>query len=242
MYTDFGGGVNWKEKESPLQGACRELAEELFAQDETTAEATARVLSEGIKSELLGGRPFVSRGYAMFVVSAEAIVSSLQIDPGDSAIDRLFESAKFFDSQGKANSELTSVALVNVGDFLRSAASDGFPRPLCTRYQEGDAGNKGRDEVIKLRPVMVGTKGSISVIHRVLADFASTFKEDSIEQKEFAVPASPYPHTTVRPTVVAGEGHAEQADSSVPKRRWQKDKAHIGTANLEFILTEAETL
>ena len=32
---DFGGGVNWKEKESPLQGACRELAEELFAQDET---------------------------------------------------------------------------------------------------------------------------------------------------------------------------------------------------------------
>ena len=47
-----------------------------------------------------GLRPFVSRGYAMFVVSAEAIVSSLQIDPGDSAIDRLFESAQFFDSQG----------------------------------------------------------------------------------------------------------------------------------------------
>ena len=48
----------------------------------------------------LGRRPFVSRGYAMFVVSAEAITNSLQMDPGDSAIDRLFEAAQFVDSQG----------------------------------------------------------------------------------------------------------------------------------------------
>ncbi|CAE6932327.1 unnamed protein product [Symbiodinium natans] len=99
LYTDFGGGVNRKAGESPLTGAFRELAEELFAQDEETATVTAQGISEAMKSELLGDRPFVSGDYVMFVVTAEALASSLDIDPGDSALDQLFQSAAFFDAK-----------------------------------------------------------------------------------------------------------------------------------------------
>ena len=94
LYTDFGGGVNRKDKESPLLGAFRELAEELFAEDEETAKVTAQGISEAVRSELVGGRPFISGDYVMFVVTAEALVCSLDMDPGDSAIDRLFEHAR----------------------------------------------------------------------------------------------------------------------------------------------------
>eukprot|EP00439_Symbiodinium_sp_Y106_P024284 s3131_g2.t4 len=173
LYTDFGGGVNRKDKESPLLGAFRELAEELFGEDEETAKVTAQAISEGVRSQLLGGRPFISGDYVMFVVTADALVSSLDMDPGDSAIDRLFEHARFFDSHGKANPELSSVALISIGELLRSAASDGLLAPLQTRHS-GKPEAKGAPEVIKLRPVMVGWKGSISVLHKVLEDFASS--------------------------------------------------------------------
>ena len=38
----------------------------LFCPDVRPWQATASALSEGMKSELVGGRPFVSQDYAMF--------------------------------------------------------------------------------------------------------------------------------------------------------------------------------
>ncbi|OLP87705.1 hypothetical protein AK812_SmicGene31060 [Symbiodinium microadriaticum] len=215
LYTDFGGGVNRKDKESPLLGAFRELAEELFAEDEETAKVTAQGISEAVRSELVGGRPFISGDYVMFVVTAEALVCSLDMDPGDSAIDRLFEHARFFDGHGKANPELSSVALISIGELLRSAASDGQTAALQTRHSGKVEARDGGPEVIKLRPVMVGRKGSISVLQKILEDFAS-----SQHSGKTAAGASGYsaPAATAAASTDASSHNAPAAST----RRWQK--------------------
>lgn len=216
LYTDFGGGVNRKDKESPLLGAFRELAEELFAEDEETAKVTAQGISEAVRSELVGGRPFISGDYVMFVVTAEALVCSLDMDPGDSAIDRLFEHARFFDGHGKANPELSSVALISIGELLRSAASDGQTAALQTRHSGKVEARDGGPEFIKLRPVMVGRKGSISVLQKILEDFAS-----SQHSGKTAAGASVYsaPAATAAASADACSHNAPAAST----RRWQKD-------------------
>ena len=73
--------MNWKEKESPLQGACRELAEELFAQDETRIDRVSVSLLRlvlivvGSGAFLLGGSrgPWVNKVRSNYVLLSSFI-------------------------------------------------------------------------------------------------------------------------------------------------------------------------
>ena len=156
MYTDFGGGVDWKQGETPLQGACREFAEELLAD---TDPKTAERLAAAIQGQLVGGQPYVHENYAMFVAPAAVVASCLEIEDD---LDGLYDAACFVDQHGKANPELSSVAMVSVAELLRGA-QEGTVRPLCLR-----PGPPGPAERCKLRPVMVGPRGSLSTLRPCL--------------------------------------------------------------------------
>lgn len=164
VYTDFGGGVNRKQGEKPQEGAFREFAEELLGQSEEDASVTACKLCAATTSALVGGRPFIHKGYVMFVVPAEAIMEALQLPitvEGGSAIDNLF-------AQAKKNSELTSVALVSLEELLRGASCDGKVVPLSTR-QLDDKERSSKE--IWLRQVMVGQHGSLITLRDALESF-----------------------------------------------------------------------
>lgn len=167
-YTDFGGGVELKKGETPQQGAFREFAEELFGYNEERAKAEASRLCAATTSALIGGRPFVHNGYAIFIVPAEAIVESTSMSlpassEGVSAIDQLFAAAK-------RNSELTSVALVSIAELLQAAGIDstGMVSPLSVRQLDGE---ERESDKILLRNLMVGTGGSINKIRDLLEGF-----------------------------------------------------------------------
>jgi pyrimidine-specific ribonucleoside hydrolase len=163
-YTDFGGGVDRKRRETPQQGAYREFVEELLGQSEDEATATASKLCTATSSALVGGRPFIHRNnYAIFIVPAEAVAEALQIrgSADESAIDLLSAAAR-------TNSELTSVALVSITDLLSAAFSDGKVRPVSTRQLDGQDRSS---EDIMLRNVMVGSSGSLCTIRDALEDF-----------------------------------------------------------------------
>jgi pyrimidine-specific ribonucleoside hydrolase len=167
-YTDFGGGVEHKKGETPQQGAFREFAEELFGYNEEIAKAEASRLCAATTSALIGGRPFVHNGYAIFIVPAEAIVESTSMSlpvssESVSAIDQLFAAAK-------RNSELTSVALVSIAELLQAAGIDstGMVSPLSVRQLDGE---ERESDKILLRNLMVGTGGSINKIRDLLEGF-----------------------------------------------------------------------
>eukprot|EP00443_Scrippsiella_acuminata_P084809 CAMPEP_0115410616 /NCGR_PEP_ID=MMETSP0271-20121206/20611_1 /TAXON_ID=71861 /ORGANISM="Scrippsiella trochoidea, Strain CCMP3099" /LENGTH=619 /DNA_ID=CAMNT_0002834799 /DNA_START=159 /DNA_END=2018 /DNA_ORIENTATION=- len=164
-YTDFGGGVDRKRGETPQQGAFREFVEEFFGLDGAEAKTAASKLCEATTKVLVGARPFVHGAYVMFVVAAEAVVEALQLSKFatcTSAIDLLLDSAK-------RNSELSSIALVSIEEMLRGALNDGWVRPLSVRQLDGESRNS--DE-IELRPLMVGTSGSILTVRDALERFA----------------------------------------------------------------------
>eukprot|EP00747_Dinoflagellata_sp_TGD_P162393 gnl/TRDRNA2_/TRDRNA2_179942_c0_seq1.p1 gnl/TRDRNA2_/TRDRNA2_179942_c0~~gnl/TRDRNA2_/TRDRNA2_179942_c0_seq1.p1 ORF type:complete len:597 (-),score=112.27 gnl/TRDRNA2_/TRDRNA2_179942_c0_seq1:162-1898(-) len=169
-YTDFGGGVDRKGRETPMQGALREFAEELLGHDEDEAKVVATKLSAATASALVGGRPFVHKNYVMFVISAETVVDALQLrkaDESPSAIDVLFTAAV-------RNSELTSVALVSIEELLRGAAFDGVIHPLEVRQLDGEV---RASEEIGLRSLLVGSGGSIGTISDALEAYAQHASE-----------------------------------------------------------------
>lgn len=131
-YTDFGGGVD--KEETPQKGAMREFVEELLGFQEVEADDVITRLCEDTVSQLVGGRPFVSNGYIIFVVPAEAVLGALPqgtLVRVGSAIDTLFATAK-------QNDELTSVALVSIEELIRGALSHGGKmRPLSVRQLDG---------------------------------------------------------------------------------------------------------
>lgn len=159
MYTDFGGGVDWKQGETPLQGACREFLEELLADSDP---ATAERLGAAIQGQLLGGEPYIHENYAMFVAPAAVVARCLHIEDD---LDGLYEAACFVDQHGKANPELSSVAMVSLTELLRGA-QEGTVRPLCAR--------PGAEELCKLRPVMVGPRGSLQTLRPCLEAVQAT--------------------------------------------------------------------
>lgn len=167
-YTDFGGGVDRKQGESPQQGAFREFAEELLGQDEDEAKATAAKLCEATTSALVGGRPFVHKNYVMFVVAAETVADTLELACSaavGSAIDNLFVLAK-------RNAELTSVALVSIEEMVqRGLNGTGMVCPLRVRQLDGEDRSS---EKIWLRALMVGTGGSIATIRDALEGYQAS--------------------------------------------------------------------
>lgn len=164
VYTDFGGGVEWEE--TPQQGAFREFAEELLGQSEEVAKATASNLCA---TAGLVYRSFLHKGYAMYIIHAQAVVETLNLSPvaeGMSAIDHLFSVAKW-------NSELTSVALVSLEELLKGGFSDGCVHPLSVRHLDGQ--DRSTTE-IHLRQLMVGPGGSIATLGDALKTFQAGVK------------------------------------------------------------------
>lgn len=148
-----------------LTTALREFAEELFAQQEYEAIASANAVRQTIKDALVREQPFVHGGYAMFVVPAEAVIAAFGLpaaSKGFSAIDVLADSAR-------RNAELTSVALVAVDELLRGAPADGWVRPLSVRSLDQE---QRPTDLIELRRVMVGEGGSVRTIGDALLGFA----------------------------------------------------------------------
>mmetsp|Transcript_99779 Transcript_99779/g.172071 ORF Transcript_99779/g.172071 Transcript_99779/m.172071 type:complete len:719 (-) Transcript_99779:187-2343(-) len=211
-YTDFGGGVERKDGETPQQGALREFVEELLGQTAEEAKVTASKLCSATASSLVGGRPFIHKNnYAIFIVPAEVVVEALQLSKGaedESAIDVLF-------AQAKRNSELTSVALVSIEELLRAALRaarcDGQFDPVSIRHLDGqDRGSSVTDRRgTVLRSVMVGHSGSISTIRDALEVFRSTSESEQI--------AAPQPADVEAPALkeISGAQNAR-------RRRWNR--------------------
>mmetsp|Transcript_196 Transcript_196/g.478 ORF Transcript_196/g.478 Transcript_196/m.478 type:complete len:279 (-) Transcript_196:56-892(-) len=218
-YTDFGGGLEWRDAEPPLLGACREFAEELFAQCGEEASATAATLAAALDRKLVGGRPFLYRNYVMFVVTAEAVASSLGLVVADSALDCLAEAAKFEDSRGMANPEMDSVAVIPVAELLRGARVDGMVQPLYFRSQEGSTVGGP----VQLRPVMAGAGGSINAVREVLEEFAWVAGEKvprtSLVEK---IPSRPDRLGATEKEKSSSPSYSQSHPSAAPKRRWQK--------------------
>lgn len=204
VYTDFGGGVD--KDETVQQGAFREFAEELLGQNEEEAKTTAMKLCEAVS--LVGGRPFLHKGYAMFIVCAEDIMKALELpDVAEDAtgIGRLLVLAK-------QNSELTSVALVGLEEMLRGALSDGCVRPLSVRNLDDQ--HRSTTE-ISLRQVMVGPGGSVASIRDALEALIHQ-QQDESRQAE-AVTESHPPVESSDPLVES------MAESKLFKpRRWNR--------------------
>eukprot|EP00930_Biecheleria_cincta_P037426 TRINITY_DN25686_c0_g2_i1.p1 TRINITY_DN25686_c0_g2~~TRINITY_DN25686_c0_g2_i1.p1 ORF type:complete len:678 (-),score=113.20 TRINITY_DN25686_c0_g2_i1:105-2138(-) len=201
-YTDFGGGVD--KEETPQRGAMREFVEELLGFQETEADEMVTRLCEDTVSELVGGRPFVSNGHVIFVVSAEAVLEALPqgtlVQTG-SAIDTLFATAR-------QNDELTSVALVSIEELIRGALNHGGKmRPLNVRQLDDQ---ERASEEITLRNVMCS----------------------SVRATQDALLTIEYPPKNL-PTVVGalkGDG-AAVAEAKV--RRWGRHKAHAADESVE---------
>ncbi|CAK0888841.1 unnamed protein product [Prorocentrum cordatum] len=190
-YADFGGGRISGEK--MLTTALREFAEELFAQEEEEAIASANAVGPTVEDYLVCGRPFVHNGYAMFVVPAEAIVAAFGLpaaNEGFSAIDVLVCSAQ-------RNAELTSVALVGVDELLRGASKDGWVSPLTVKNL--DQGQRPADR-IELRGLMVGGDGSVKTVGGALLSFA---RETSAQPRRGPAAASAGAKAKLPETVAA---------------------------------------
>jgi pyrimidine-specific ribonucleoside hydrolase len=213
VYTDFGGGVD--KDEMPEQGAFREFVEELLGMTGEEAKDTARKLCT--RCSLVGGRYFLHKGYAIFIVSAKDVVKTLEVTDnveGISAIDYLFDLAK-------QNSELTSVAMVSLQELLKGSLSGGSVRPLITRQLDGQDRCL---EVVQLRDVMVGSGGSIQTIRDVLEAFIFS---EPLEDKPCALDSR---NDQEEPCNAIFDGMWEQLEkassSSKPRqRRWKSSIA-----------------
>eukprot|EP00929_Paragymnodinium_shiwhaense_P062701 TRINITY_DN31305_c0_g1_i1.p1 TRINITY_DN31305_c0_g1~~TRINITY_DN31305_c0_g1_i1.p1 ORF type:complete len:626 (+),score=97.81 TRINITY_DN31305_c0_g1_i1:125-2002(+) len=220
-YTDFGGGVNTKERESAQQGAFREFAEELLGQDEATARETAANIITSLGSGLVGGRPCVHKGYAMFIVNAADLVHVLRLPVSRemSALDVLFSTAR-------QNDELTSIALVGLQEFVRGALQDGIVTPLSVRQLDGKE-REGQDRSVALRHLLVGQRGSVFTIRDTLEAFGAT-QESTATPPETGSAAPAALPATEQPE--AGNASSSSAPGDQPaapatgKRRWNRNK------------------
>jgi len=234
MYTDFGGGRDWANGEAPMQAAFREFAEELLGLEKAEeARDVAAKLCTAAVSDLVGGRPFVHKGYVMFIVRAEVVFEALQlraIVDGGSAIDQLFAMAQ-------SNSELTSVALVSIAELLRGACSDGEVCPCSVRQLDGRNRNSHQ---ISLRRLLVGKSGSICKVMDILQKIGYEEPTESIsvckvmDRDQSVEDKQPVNVHSVDNTSLNDQLCCE-SESSTTTRRWGKQRKKQGNTQRKHL-------
>lgn len=244
-YTDFGGGVDKSERArgAPESAAFRELAEELFGVPAQEAPELGRALWTSVERSLVGGCPLVSKSYAMFIVPAEPLVEAVEAlglsstvpssaMPRASAIDVLAAVAR-------RNSELTSVALIDVGEFLQAQEGNGAAAALSVRSLDGEE----RSSAIQLRYHSgkgVSPEEQRDAVARFFGDAATKRAKES---KDIDGIAASQAAATPLVAAVGAASFAEQHQGAATEElRWQllRYQAWPGTALTETASGQAD--